>query len=196
MPHANRSDSSTLAANLIDEQLRTLPISIAAIAQAFASGVIEPVPLQRKLRLVKTGSGGNIVADDAPPSAGEIPPSIPRTPHLQAECLRVVVSNALLTVGMFMKEHDMLSMRTPEFQFLGHVVVAILNGNRFRVAPGYMPTASFDGLVIDASLDGMPLLGDGQIKGFIELGDAIALLQWLARYLRGEKNYVSGGDAG
>ncbi|HEY1181406.1 MAG TPA: hypothetical protein VGE56_03815 [Rhodocyclaceae bacterium] len=196
MPHANRSDSSTLAANLIDEQLRTLPISIAAIAQAFASGVIEPVPLQRKLRLVKTGSGGNIVADDAPPTAGEIPPSISRTPHLQAECLRVVVSNALLTVGMFMKEHDMLSMRTPEFQFLGHVVVAILNGNRFRVAPGYMPTASFDGLVIDASLDGMPLLGDGQTKGFIELGDAIALLQWLARYLRGEKNYVSGGDAG
>lgn len=190
----NSLNSSTLAANLIDEQLRTLPISIAALSQAFSSGVIEPVALQKRLRLVKTGSGGNIVADEAPPKVDLAPP--PRTPHSQAECLRVIVSNALLAVGMFMKEHDMLTMRTPEFQFLGHVVRAIFNANRFRIEPGYMPTASFDGLVIDEALDGMPLFGDGQVKGFIELGDAIALLQWLERYLRGEKNYVSGGDAG
>lgn len=90
----------------------------------------------------------------------------------------------------------MLSMRTPEFQFLAHVVNAILHGNRFRIASGYMPVASFDGLVIDESLDGLPLFGEEQSRGFIELGDAVALLQWLARYLRGEMNYVSGGDAG
>jgi len=193
MPNTNSPGSSTLAANLIEEQLRTLPILIAAISQAFASGKIEPVQLQKKLRLVKTGSGGNIVADEAPPALELVPP---RTAHTQSECLRVVVSNALLAVGMFMKEHEMLSMRTPEFQFLGHVVTAIHNANRFRIEPGYMPTAAFDGLVIDPSLDGAVLFGDGQAKGFIELGDAIALLQWLERYLRGEKNYVSGGDAG
>jgi hypothetical protein len=194
MNKTNGPNSSTLAANLIDEQLRTLPISIAAISQAFASGQIAPVPLQKKLRLVKTGSGGNIVADEAPPTI-DLAHSL-RTPHSQAECLRAIVSNALLAVGMFMKEHDMLVMRTPEFQFLGHVVNAILNANRFSIEQGYMPTASFDGLVIDDSLNGAPLFGDSQTKGFIELGDAIALLQWLERYLRGEKNYVSGGDAG
>jgi len=193
MQDINSPGWSTLAANLIEEQLRTLPIMIAAISQAFASGKIEPVPLQKKLRLVKTGSGGNIVADEAPPTLNVMPS---RTPHSQSECLRVVVSNALLAVGMFMKEHEMLAMRTPEFQFLGHIVTAIHNANRFQIPPGYMPTASFDGLVIDPSLDGTPLFGETQGKGFMELGDALALLQWLERYLRGEKNYVSGGDAG
>lgn len=193
MPNTNQPGPSMLAANLIEEQLRTLPILIAAVSQAFSSGQFAPVQLKKKLRLVKTGSGGNIVADEAPPS---VEFSSPREAHSQSECLRVAVSNALLAVGMFMKEHEMLAMRTPEFQFLGHVVTAIHNANRFRIEPGYMPTAAFDGLVIDASLDGTPVFGEGQNKGFIELGDAIALLQWLERYLRGEKNYVSGGDAG
>lgn len=196
MHKTKKMDPSTRAADLIDQQLFTLPVSIAAISQAFASGDIEPVKLHRKLRLVKTGSGGNIVADEAPPTTGEVPTYTPHMPHIKEECLRVLVSNALLTVGMFMKEHEMLMMRAPEFQFLGHVVTAILNGNRFRIAPGYMPTASFDGLVVHDGLDGSLLFGDADSRGFIELGDAVALLQWLARYLRGEKNYISGGDAG
>ena len=191
-----KPNSATRAAELIEEQLNALPISIAAIAQAFSSGKLAPLSLKRKLSLVKTGSGGNIVADKAPPTAdGRLPDEV-RMPRSQSECLRVVVGNALLAVGMFMRERDMLSMRTPEFQFLAHVVAAILNGNRFSIAPGYMPTASFDGLVIDESLDGQLLFGDEAHRGFIELGDAVALLQWLARYLRGERNYVSGGDAG
>lgn len=195
MRDTKKPNSATRAAELIETQLRTLPISIAAIAQAYSSGKIAPLRLKKRLRVVKTGSGGNIVADEAPP-ADAYSPEAERTPHSQAECLHVVVGNALLAVGMFMKEHDMLSMRTPEFQFLSHVVDAILNDNRFRIPPGYMPVASFDGLVIDASLDGLPLFGEEQTRGFIELGDALALLQWLARYLRGERNYVSGGDAG
>lgn len=196
MRDTKKPNSATMAAELIEEQLGALPISITAIAQAFSSGKVAPLPLKRRLSLVKTGSGGNIVADKAPQTEDGLSAEAARIPHSQSECLRVVVGNALLAVGMFMKEHDMLSMRTPEFQFLAHVVTAILNGNRFRIAPGYMPVASFDGLVIDESLDGMPLFGEEQACGFIELGDALALLQWLARYLRGEKNYVSGGDAG
>lgn len=169
-----------------------------ALAQAFSIGKIAPLPLplKRKLSLVRTGSGGNIVADKAPPAEAGLSPEAARMSQSQAECLRVVVGNALLAVGMFMTEHDMLSMRTPECQFLAHVVSAILNGNRFRIAPGYMPVAAFDGLVVDESLDGMLLFGDEQARGFIEVGDALALLQWLARYLRGEKYYISGGDAG
>lgn len=49
--------------------------------------------------------------------------------------------------------------------------------------------------MIDSTLNGSPLFGDGVNEGFMEFGDAVALLQWLARYLRGEKNFVSGGDA-
>ena len=90
----------------------------------------------------------------------------------------------------------MLDMRTPEVQFLGHAVTAILNANTLKIPEGHMPTASFDGLVIDASLDGTPLFNTADAEGLIELGDAIALLQWLGRYLRGDQNYVSGGDAG
>lgn len=111
-------------------------------------------------------------------------------------CLKVVISNALLAVGMFLKEHDMAAMRTPEIQFLDHVCDAILNGNRFTLEPGYMPTATFDGLAIDGNLDGNCLFGDGVNAGFMEFGDAIALLEWLLRYLRGERNFVTGGDAG
>lgn len=196
MRDTKKPNATTLAADLIEVQLRTLPISIAAIAQAFSSGKIAPLSLKKTLRVVKTGSGGNIVADEAPPTEAGLSPEAARMSQSQSECLRVVVGNALLAVGMFMKEHDMLSMRTPEFQFLAHVVNAILHGNRFRIASGYMPVASFDGLVIDESLDGLPLFGEEQSRGFIELGDAVALLQWLARYLRGEMNYVSGGDAG
>lgn len=196
MHKVERMDPSARAASLVEQQLLTLPISVTAISQAFASGNIEPIPLPRKLQRTKTGSGGNIVADEAPPATGEVPAGVLSTPHIKEACLRAAVSNALLTVGMFMKEHEMLMMRAPEFQFLGHVVTAILNGNRFRIASGYMPTASFDGLVIDASLNGSLLFGDGNTEGFIEFGDAVAFLQWLARYLRGEKNYVSGGDAG
>jgi hypothetical protein len=97
---------------------------------------------------------------------------------------------------MFFKEHDMAAMRTPEIRFLDHVCGAILNGNRFRIDPGYMPIATFDGLAIDSKLNGVLLFGDGVSPGFMEFGDAIALLQWLSRYLRGERSFVAGGDAG
>ena len=73
---------------------------------------------------------------------------------------------------------------------------AILNANTFKVPQGYIPMATFDGLVIDSSLNGKLLFGDGQQEGFMESGDAVALLQWLAHYLHKERHFVSGGDAG
>lgn len=186
----NGQKASLLAAGLIEVQLRTLPVVIAAVTRAFEKHDVATAVLQKPLRLIKTASGGNIVAD-----AAEEEHALLMSPA-EAECVRVMVSNSLLAVGAFMQTHNMLAMRTPEFQFLGHVVKSILNDNTFDLLPGYMPVASFDGLKIDSSLHGMPLFADERGAGFMEFGDAVALLEWLARYLRGERNYVSGGDAG
>jgi hypothetical protein len=197
--------ASLLAASLIEEQMDALSIAIASVAKAYEVGQVERQYLDRvlhyrKLRLVKTASGGNIVAEkaehpDKNPDLQEIPLRT-RNDDGKHDSLRVIVGNSLIAVGAFMRMHNMLDMRTPEFQFLGHVVDALLNGNTFHIEKGYMPVASFDGLVIDHSLDGQLLFAQGTAAGFMEFGDALALLQWMQRYLQGERGYVSGGDAG
>lgn len=189
---------SVLAANLIAAQVRSLPVTLLAVSRAFDNGdaALQRMTgqlFERKLQVVKTGSGGNIVAQASDDPAEAHSPTLP---YEKAECLRVIVSNALLAVGLFLREHDMASMRTPEIQFLGRAVDAILNANTFSIPAGHMPTAAFDGLVISHALDGKALFEEGAREGFMTFGDAIALLDWLARYLQGEKNYVSGGDAG
>ncbi|GGI20748.1 MAG: hypothetical protein REI95_01250 [Oxalicibacterium faecigallinarum] len=191
--------------HLIEEQLQVLPISIATIMQAdevgeTASQLLSKLFLKRKPRHKKTGSAGNIVAEEAQPSEDidfhEASEYLREHPLEKMDYARVLVSNSLLSVGIYMRDHDMASMRTPEFQFLGHVVNALLNNNRFKVNEGYMPMATFDGLVIDSSLNGTRVFAEKGEDGFLEFGDAVALLQWLSRYLRGEKRFVSGGDAG
>jgi hypothetical protein len=196
--------ASQLAINLIEEQLQVLPIAIAMIWQSADVGNVEEgllaEVLKRKPRLPKTGSAGNIAA-----SYAAVDPkwdfhastrALHSDPLQKNRYLRVVISNVLLTVGAYFKENNMAEMRTPEVQFLGHVYKAILNENTFDLEEGYLPIATFDGLVIDSRLNQTPLFGDGTAEGFMEFGDAIALLQWLSRFLRGEKNFVSGGDAG
>ncbi|HEY4071975.1 MAG TPA: hypothetical protein VGM52_02610 [Herbaspirillum sp.] len=110
--------------------------------------------------------------------------------------LRVLTGNALLAVECFLKEHHISDSRTLEIQFLRHVCNAIVNGNVFSIAPGHIPGASFDGLVIDNALDGRHLFGDDVTEGFMAFDDAINLLDQLARHLRNVPSIVSGGDAG
>lgn len=204
MSKVSGEKASLLASHLIEEQLRVLPMSVAMILQPihgeFEKEAAANLLLRRKRTTLKTGSGGNIVMDYAEAgTALDFQSSIQALqdePQQKIHYLRVVVSNALLAVGMFLREHQMASIRIPEIQFLGHVVDAIQNANVFRIDEGYMPAASFDDLVIDKQLNGTPLFGDGNTQGFMEFGDAVALLQWLAHYLRGERNFVSGGDAG
>jgi hypothetical protein len=191
---------------LIEEQLQTLPISISGILHPSTTSTAPNelldslTMLQNKRKARDTGSGGNIVADAAQGDAAlnlHVPSqALMNNPLQRTASLRVVISNALLAVGMFFKAHDMAQMRTPEVQFLNHVCDTILNANRFNLESGYMPIATFDGLVIDSSLNGAFLFGDGAQDGFMEFGDAIALLQWLSRYLHGERSFVTGGDAG
>jgi hypothetical protein len=206
MKKSNSEQAYLSAIDLIEEQLRVLPISIATILKPLElnsddmNAVADLTWLQRRHKQAKTGSGGNIVADCAHPDTSfdlhASNQALRENPQLKTHYLRVVISNALLAVGLYMKEHDMAAMRTPEIQFLHHVIDAILNSNRFKIEAGYIPIATFDGLVIDSSVNGALLFGDGTTEGFMEFGDAIALLQWLSRYLRGEKRFVSGGDAG
>ncbi len=196
--------ASQLAINLIQEQLHILQLSIAMVGQlADADDLEEAVlldVLRRKPRLQKTGSGGNIAASyaaiDPQWDLRAVTQNLRADPSQKNRYLRVVISNVLLTVGAYFRQNNMAEMRTPEVQFLGHIFNAILNENKFDIEPGYLPIATFDGLVIDDKLNGTLLFGEGANEGFLEFGDAIALLQWLSRFLRGEKNFVSGGDAG
>lgn len=205
MERMNSHAAYQAAIDLIEEQLRTLPVSLAMIvhppaAREDPSMQRSLAQLQNKRRTHTTGSVGNIVAGNAPHDSildlAAANHFLRSSPVQRNAYLRVVIGNALLAVGMFLKEHDMAAMRTPEIQFLDHVCNAILNANRFTLEPDYMPIATFDGLVIDSSLDGNLLFGDGVRAGFMEFGDAIALLRWLVRYLRGENHFVTGGDAG
>lgn len=204
MSKMSGENASQLAINLIEEQLQTLPVAISMIWQAPNAGNVDTEMmakvLQRKQRSAKTGSVGNIVGASALADPGldfqDLNQAFRDDPLQQMRYLRVVVSNALLAVGAFFRSHGMASLRTPEVQFLGHVCDAIMNENIFHIEDGYIPIATFDGLVIDSKLNGTPLFGDGVREGFMEFGDAIVLLRSLSRYLRGEKNFISGGDAG
>ena len=133
-----------------------------------------------RLRFFKTSSGGNIAASyaglDPEWNFHASTQALQADPLQKHRYLRVVISNVLLIVGSYFKENDMAAMRTPEVQFLGHVCNAVLNENTFDLETGYMPISTFDGLVIDSRLNGTLLFGDGVAEGFMEFGDAIALL--------------------
>jgi hypothetical protein len=197
-------DASRVAVELIEQQLQMLPVAIATILRPTEIGDVDPElvrrVLKRKQALPKTGSGGNIVAryadGDNILDFHASNKALHDDQRQQMRFLRMVISNAILAVGMFFREHEMAEVRIPEVQFLGRVVDAILNLNTFQIDTDYIPKATFDGLVIDARLNGSPVFGDGSGVGLMEFGDGVALLQWLSRYLRGEKNFVSGGDAG
>ena len=114
----------------------------------------------------------------------------------QEKFLRVLASNALLTMGVFLQAHGMSTLRTAEIQFLGHVRNAILNGGLFAIGPGEIPLASFDGRTITESLNGKPVFAEGSANGFLAPTDAVALLSWVWSYLHQTQELVSGGDAG
>ncbi|HEY4319354.1 MAG TPA: hypothetical protein VGN04_17275 [Herbaspirillum sp.] len=211
MNKVSSKEACQMAIDLIETQLRVLPISIAMLSSLSSSSdaagparIADTLQLNRKPRPARTGSAAVIAAAD---TGIETEPLLRfdlsaasralRDDPVQAIAYqRILVSNALLAVGMFLKENGISATRTPEVQFLGHVCNAIINANTFRIGAGYVPGASFDGLIIDSSLDGARLFGDAAVDGFMTFGDAIALLQRLAQYLQGTQEFVSGGDAG
>lgn len=200
------TDAVEAAIALIEEQLQVIPVSVASILnssgwnQKSIDATNAGMQLRRRRSPAKTGSVGNIITaetrSDLTLDFQAAYQPMQADPAQRARYLRTVIGNALLAASAFLKAHDMGEIRTPEVRFLLHLHDALLNGYRFTVQPGYQPIATFDGLVIDASLDGTPLFDDDGSPGFMELGDAVALLQWLARYLRGGEHFVTNGDAG
>jgi hypothetical protein len=191
---------------LIEEQLAALRVYAAALT--YWSETNETVPdvmgaagiMKRKRIPVETQlhTAGN------PATNGDETPEIPadllplgEDPARLASLVRVAGSNALLAVADFFQAHDLSTLRTPEVQFLMDLRNAIANGNRFAIGHGqYLLAASFEGLVIDETLDGTLVFGDGKQDGFVELGDVVVLLEVLMYHLRGMQRPSPGGDAG
>src|ERR1700693_842698 len=118
-----------LAAHLIEEQLEVLSISIALLSAKAddldASPIVNAIQLQRKRRPLKTSSAEASVPAE-PQDALTFEFLAPNQVQYeyenqlrQTDCLRVLISNALLAVDFFLKEHGIAASRTPEIQFLG-----------------------------------------------------------------------------
>ncbi|SAK48687.1 hypothetical protein AWB76_01236 [Caballeronia temeraria] len=114
-----------------------------------------------------------------------------------AFALIVPCTNAILAVAEYFDSHRLSASRAPEVQFLMRLRDAAVNGNTFSLAgDDYMPHAAYAGLIVDHSLDGTLLFSDGVKPGFIEFGDTVGLLRYLAKLLKSMQSVISAGDAG
>jgi hypothetical protein len=133
----------------------------------------------------------------APPALSLSWPEFGDASQRMAFALRVPNTNAIIAVADFFEVHQMSSSRTPEVQFLMRLRDAALNDNTFRISTDeYLPHAAYGGLIVDEKLNGTLLLGDGVKPGFMELGDTVGLLRYLANLLRSMQTVISAGDAG
>ncbi|MFM0048257.1 hypothetical protein [Caballeronia grimmiae] len=124
-------------------------------------------------------------------------PTLPDASQRMTFALRVPCLNAILAVADFFDVHRLSSSRTPEVQFLMRLRDAAVNGERFRIgADEYVPHAAYGGLIIDKTLDGAALFGDGAETGFIAFGDVVGLLGYLRKLLKSMQAVISSGDAG
>jgi hypothetical protein len=191
---------------LIEEQLEALRLYAAALTCWSETG--EPIPdvmaasglLKRKRVPAETQlhtAGNPSTNGDETPAVQADPRPLGEDPARLAALVRTAASNALLAVADFFDAHDLSALRTSEVQFLMDLRDAIANGNTFRIEHGqYLPVASFEGLLIDETLDGSLVFGDGTKQGFVELADVVGLLQVLMYHLKGMRQPVPGGDAG
>ena len=60
----------------------------------------------------------------------------------------------------------------------------------------YMPHAAYAGLIVDATLGGTLLFGDGVKPGFIEFGDTVGRSRYLTKLLKSMQVINSPDDAG
>ncbi|GAC1412379.1 MAG: hypothetical protein NVSMB6_14250 [Burkholderiaceae bacterium] len=190
-------DAIRLAQRLIEEQLTVLTVFIPASA---ACGRDSTASAGAASSTARADALHDSARDQSLPDLGMnaqvCATRLQGIPLDQEKFLCVLASNALLAIGMFLQAHSMSTLRTAEIQFLGHVRNAILNGGLFAVGPGEIPLASFDGRMINESLNGRPVFADSSANGFLAPADAVALLSWLWSYLHQTQELVSGGDAG
>ena len=133
-----------------------------------------------------------------PPPEGDLSwPSFDAADQRIAFALIVPSTNAILAVAEYFDVHRLSASRAPEVQFLMRVRDAAVNGNTFDI-PGndYMPHASYAGLIVDHTVHGTLLFSDGVRPGFMQFGDTVGLLRYLAELLTSMQSVISAGDAG
>lgn len=199
-------DRCKLGIALIEEQLLALVLYASTVADWIDHGKApsDLAAANSLLRRKRSRTGPQTHVEDGMPGVeGEILGLGPswaafhQDPQRLSVVLRVASTNAILAVADFFEAHDLSELRTPEVQFLMRIRDAASNGNTFRIAAGErIPVASFNGLVINENLDGLPLFDDGVTPGFMEFGDTAALLRYLVDHLRGAQTLISAGDAG
>lgn len=205
MPQTHSRNSCDSAITFINAQL----LSLFAYASLLADWVVRDgkaldLSTAESLLAVKRTAGKDRArgADGAPTK--DVPPAdVPEWPAFSNAsqrldfAMRIPSTNAIVAVADLFEAHQMSDSRAPEVQFLMRLRDAALNDNTFRLnADQYRPHAAYGEFVIDEKLNGTLLFGDGERRGFMEPGDAVGLLQYLADMLRSVQVIVSSGDAG
>jgi hypothetical protein len=198
-------DACALGVALIDAQILMLCTHASLLADWVEQG--EPTPdlnaAERLLAQRRTHPEAHTHSEDGTPVKGESPHAAPAWPSFDdagqrlAFALHVPCANAIVAVADFFDLHRLSSSRTAEVQFLMRSRDAALDADTFRILKGeYRPHAAFGGLVIDETLDGHRLLGDGATPGVVAFGDVVALLRYLRKLLCSMQSAISAGDAG
>jgi hypothetical protein len=205
MPEENGLDPCSVGVVLIEEQLLALYMYASLLSDWIAKGNIAPdleavknmLEPRRSRSEQHPNSEDGIATKSEPPSLGLSWPAFEDESQRLSFALRIASTNAILAVAGFFDLLRLSSSRTPEVQFLMHMRDAAANANKFDIKTGeYLPVAVFGGLVVTGKLNGSLLFSDGPTAGFLEFGDTVALLRYLAAHLRSVKSLVSDGDAG
>ncbi|WP_250454988.1 hypothetical protein [Caballeronia sp. ATUFL_M2_KS44] len=205
MPDTTHPDPCRLGVAFIDAQLLALCTHAGLLADWIEHGERAP-DFSAVARLIEhrhakpeahTHSEDGMPMKNDPSDAMQSWPSLPDASQRMSFALRVPCTNAILAVADFFDVHRLASSRTPEVQFLMRLRDAAVNGGRFRIgADEYVPHAAYGGLIIDKTLDGQALFGDGGQAGFIAFGDVVGLLAYLRKLLKSMQAVISAGDAG
>jgi hypothetical protein len=205
MAEPRHPDACALGVALIDAQILMLCTHAALLSEWVEHGRQTP-NLQAAERLLaqrRTDPEAHAHSEDGTPLKHDPQenalawPSFDDASQRLAFALHVPCANAIIAVADFFDVHRLSSSRTAEVQFLMRSRDAALNADTFRILKGeYMPHAAFGGRVIDETLDGERLLGDGVTPGVIAFGDVVALLRYLRKLLHSMQSAISAGDAG
>jgi hypothetical protein len=205
MPKSNSQNSCDRGIAFIDVQLLNLRTYASLLAEWIEKGEKTPDldAFERLLAATRSHRKHQVHSEDGAPKK-QAPrahalswPEFDDASQRMAFALRIPSINAIVAVADFFEVHQMSGSRAPEVQFLMRLRAAALNENTFRIGAGdYLPHAAYAGLIIDEKLDGTLLFGDGVQPGFMEFGDTVGLLRYLAEMLGSIQTVVSSGDAG
>jgi hypothetical protein len=205
MAQGKHTDACALGVAFIDAQLLMLYTHASLLAEWMESGTHAPDPslAERLLAFRHARPEAHSHGEDGTQlkqSEDGLAPvwlSFDHASQRMAFALHVPCANAIIAVADFFDMHRLSASRAAEVQFLMRVRDAALNHDTFRLAhDAYMPHAAYGGLVIDETLDGRALFGDGTQPGFIAYGDVVGLLRYLRRLLKSMQSVISAGDAG